>query len=427
MKSSIPFVTLLVLLLFSSASGFQTDDGREKPPPKPAPTPRGPKGPAIQSTGPKVVVPQQRFASMTINAPIGCRVWINNVEVEMPESGILTQRSVKPGPHLIVARKQNFREYSQQVDVLLDHDNVFNVVLDPLSAKLTVSPSVGGAQVEVFNLETSQSLGRYFHHLNNVELMPGSYRITTSVTGYRTSVREITARPGESIYIEPSLEPLPTPSPTPTPTPPIRNIPMTLDVGKEDKYFLLRLEGSSGETAKTVGSINVSLGGPANNSVNGNLNGLPCRVEFVKLENIAEGSIVEAPGPGNNWSAIVVRVRPKDEKRRPISFAINWAALQNSPSIKTDVTPNVFIAAVAIQRVQPLFPPEAHGSSISGTVSVLVGIDSEGLVISAKAIDGPFMYRRVSEEAARKWKFRPATRDGRNVESQQTIQFKFER
>jgi TonB family protein len=361
---------------------------------------------------------------MTIKAPIGCRVWINNVEVEMPQTGVLNRKSVKPDSYLIVARKPDFREYSQQVDVLLDQENVFNIVLMPLPAKLTVSPSIAGAEVEVFNLETSQNIGRYFQ-LKDVELMSGRYRISVLAAGYRVSMREITARPGESIYLEPLLEPLPTP--TPTPTPAIRNIPMTFDVRRQDKYLVLRLQGSSGDTAKIVGSVNVSLAGPSNNYVNGSLNGLPCRVEFVKLENITEGSIVEAPGPSNNWSAIVVRVRPKDEKRRPISFAINWSTLENSPLPQADAAAKLFIPAVAVQKVQPSFPPEARGSPISGTVSVLVGIDSAGSVISAKAIDGPFMYRRVSEEAARKWKFRPATRDGRNVESQQTIQFRFER
>jgi outer membrane biosynthesis protein TonB len=48
-------------------------------------------------------------------------------------------------------------------------------------------------------------------------------------------------------------------------------------------------------------------------------------------------------------------------------------------------------------------------------------------VISAKATEGPHVFRRVSEEAARKWKFRPAMRDGRSVESEQTIEFRFER
>jgi TonB family protein len=202
---------------------------------------------------------------------------------------------------------------------------------------------------------------------------------------------------------------------------------MTFDISKQDKYLLLRLQGSSGDTAKTVGSVNVTLGGPANNHVNGNLNGRPCRVEFVKLENIAEGSIIEAPSPSNDWSAIVIRIRPKDEKRRPISFAINWSTLEDTPFLRPGAAANVFIPAVTIQKIQPLFPPEARGSPISGTVSVMVSIDDAGSVVSARAIDGPYMFRRASEEAARKWKFRPATRDGRNVESQQTIQFKFER
>jgi TonB family protein len=423
-RSMLAFVALTLLLLFNSASGFQKPGGR--PTATPTPTPKPPKGPTTPSTDPKVV-PEQRFANMTIMAPIGCRVWINNVEVEMPQTGILTRKSVKPGPHLIVARKPDFRDYSQQVDVLLDQENVFSIILTPLPAKLTVSPSIGGAEVDIFNLETSQSVGHYFHQLNQVDLVPGRYRISTSKNGYRVSMREITARPGESIYLEPLLEPLPTPTPTPRSALTIRNIPMTFDIRKQDKYLVLRLQGSSGDTAKIVGSVNVSLGGPANNYVSGNFNGLPCRVEFVKLENIAEGSIVEAPGPWNNWSAIVVRIRPKDEKRRPISFAINWSTLENTPLLQADAAPDVFIPAVAIQKVQPPFPPEARGSPISGTVSVLVAIDSAGSVISAKAIDGPYNYRRLSEEAARKWKFRPATRDGRSVESQQTIQFRFER
>jgi TonB family protein len=345
----------------------------------------------------------------------------------MPQSGVLTHKSVKPGPHLIVARKPDYSDYSQQVNVVLGQENVFSIVLTPLPAKLTVSPSVGGAEVDVFNLDTSQTMGHYFHQLNQVDLSPGRYRISTSKNGYRASVREITAHPGETIYLDALLEPVPTPTPTPIPTPTINYAPMRFDVSKQDKYLLLRLQGSSRDTAKTVGSVNVSLGGPANNYVNGSLNGRPCRVDFVKLENVAEGSIIEAPSPSNDWSAIVVRVRPKDEKRRPISFAINWITLEDTPFLRPNAAANVFIPAEAIQKVQPSFPPEARGSPISGTVSVLVSIDETGSVISARATDGPYMFRRVSEEAARKWKFRPAIRDGQNVESQQTIQFKFER
>jgi len=442
---------LLVLLLVvanSSASAFQKRGGRDLPTPAPAPAPTPkPKGPGVGS-GSKVnhPQPQPQFANLPILAPAGCRVWINETELDGTKptgtlminqqrvktayssgSGTVTLRGLSPGSYRIAARKQDFQEYSQVADVFLDRENVFSIVMDPLPAKLTISPSIGGAEVEVLNLDTGRSLGRYFHKLDQVELTPGRYRVTTSKSGYRPSMREVTARAGESIYLEPSLEPLPTPTPTPIPTPIQRNAPITFDVQRQDKFFILRLQGSSGDAARTVGSINVTLGGPASNYVTGNLNGLPCRVEFIKLENIAEGSVVEAPGPSNNWSTIVVRVRPKDEKRRPISFAINWNSLAQPGLPGSNSTPSVLVPAVVMQRVQPNFPPEARGSAISGTVLVTLMIDSMGSVISAKAIEGPYVFRRVSEEAARKWKFRPATRDGRSVESEQIIQFKFER
>jgi protein TonB len=122
----------------------------------------------------------------------------------------------------------------------------------------------------------------------------------------------------------------------------------------------------------------------------------------------------------------VVRIRPKDEKRRPISFAINWSSLQKSSSLGVSSDQATLIPAEVIQKVQPNFPSAARGSPIRGTVLVLVSIDKDGSVVSAKAIEGPHVFRRVSEEAARKWKFRPATRNGQPVESEQVVQFRFE-
>lgn len=411
----------------------------------PTPTPKPTKVFGSGASGPKPPKPQ--LANLTILAPSGCRVWINETEIDstqptgslmlnrqrvkfsyLPERGMITLKGLKEGSYRIAARKQDFREYSQVADVFLDQENVFSIVLMPLPAKLTVSPSVTGAEVELINLDSGASMGRYFHNLNQLEIIPGRYRITTSKTGFRLSMREVTARAGESIYLEPLLEPLPTPTPTPIPTP--KNIPMTFDIQKQDKFLVLHLQGSSGETAKVGGTINVTLGGPANNYVSGNLNGLPCQVDLLKLENVADAVIVEPPGPSNNWSSIVVRIRPRDEKRRPISFAVNWISLADRPVLKprpAPGTPSVFVPAVVTQKVQPNFPPEARGSAISGRVLVIVSIDSRGAVISAKAVEGPHVFRRVSEEAARKWKFRPAVRDGQSVESEQTIEFRFER
>jgi TonB family protein len=66
------------------------------------------------------------------------------------------------------------------------------------------------------------------------------------------------------------------------------------------------------------------------------------------------------------------------------------------------------------------------------TVSVLVSIDAAGKVDDAKVVgstgepspSGPYI-RLASLTAARQWRFRPATVDGRAVTSQMTLLFTF--
>jgi hypothetical protein len=288
---------------------------------------------------------------MTIITPPGCRIWLNEVPIETSLSqemallidgqkvksservaGYVTLKGIKPGTYRLVARKPDHREYATPVTVTLDAENVFTVRLTLTPGKLTVSPSVNGTEVEIVNLETDVTLGRYPERLDQFELAPGRYRVVTSRAGYRVATREVTVNAGESVFLEPLLEPLPRPTPTPKPPPIVT--PMSFNVQRQDKYLLFYLHGSSGDSGQAFGSITVSLNGPARNSVTGNLNGLPCQIELIKLENIAEASIVEAPGPANNWASMVVRIRLKDEKRRPISFAINWKSLPKPPSVR---------------------------------------------------------------------------------------------
>jgi TonB family protein len=442
---------VLIALSLNSAYGFQKpgarDPGKSAPTPAPSPASAKPKGstsqPIRKSGSGKTVSAATPVAQMTIIIPVGCRIWINDAPVETSlirevvllidgqkvrvseqSAGVITFKGIRPGTYRLVARKPDFREYANPVTVTPNAENVFTVTLTPTPGKLTVSPSLGGAEVEIVNLETNTSFGRYFERLDRMELTPGSYRVTTSKTGYKVAVREIRVNPGETVYLEPLLELLP--RPTPTPKPPAVVAPMNFTVQRDGKYHIFYLQGASGDSGKIVGSVTVSLDGPARNTVTGNLNGLPCEVELMKLENIAEASIVEAPGPGNNWASMVVRIRPKDEKRRPISFAIDWRSLPNPPAVKLRAGAPEFVPAQVVRRVQPEFPLAARGSKVSGTVLVQVTIDTGGTVTSAKAIEGPLMFRRASEDAARKWKFRPATRDGQVTESDQILQFRFE-
>ena len=62
---------------------------------------------------------------------------------------------------------------------------------------------------------------------------------------------------------------------------------------------------------------------------------------------------------------------------------------------------------------------------VSGTVRVLVTIDEKGNVISAKAVDGPVQLRKVAEESALKWKFKPTLRNGVPVQVEGYLTFNF--
>jgi TonB family protein len=436
----------------NSANAYQDPGARDGGTPSPTPTPKKPTTKGTNSPpdynpgrGRTVKPPAVSVTQMTVIIPPGCRIWLNDVPVETSlikdvvlsidgykvktserSAGVITLKDIRPGPYRLVARKPDFREYVIPVTVTPDSkQNVFTVRLIPSPGKLTVSPSVGGAELDIVSLETNLSLGHYSERMDQVELPPGQYRIVTSKEGYKIATREFRVNPGESVYLEPLLELLPPPPPTPNPTP--IGTPMNFTLRRQDKYVLFYLHGSSGDSAKTLGSINVSMNGPAMNTVSGNLNGLPCQIELIKLENIAEALIVEAPSAANSWASIVVRVRLKDENRRPISFAINWRSLANAPAGKLDNRASGFVPAQAIRKVQPEYPAAARSSQGTGSVLIQVTIDAEGSVIATKVVEGPDVFRRVAEEAARKWKFRPATRDGQAIESEQIIQFRFTR
>src|SRR5207237_3198728 len=135
--------------------------------------------------------------------------------------------------------------------------------------------------------------------------------------------------------------------------------------------------------------------------------------------------------PSNAWSLIGARIRPKDPKR-PVSFSANWTTIQasNEPihesQGKAPVSTDVITKAVPIHRVVPTVPLLARSSQTKGVIKVSVEVAEDGKVKSAKAFDGPMMLRQAAEDAARGWKFKPATRNGLSTHSTETIYFTFE-
>lgn len=368
-------------------------------------------------------VPPRSLVSIKVR-PQDSTVVLDGQQLDLDSGGELHLTGLRIGRHSITVSHTGYTEHQQTIELQPGENDPIDITLTSLKGTLNVVPGVTDADINIRSIDRNQNVGTYVSAISSLELPPGAYEITISKKGYEIVTRKVSIKPAESVYLEPQLSPLPPPAPAPKPA--ISVLPMNSLVEKQGKYFIVYLQGASGDTSKTLGSINVTVAEIAGNNVRGVLNGLPCRVQFVQLENVAEGALVETPGPSNQWARVVVRVRPKDSKR-PIVFAINWSSLQDSSSPLPVSPPDGLVDAVATERVLPSFPAAARNSPVAGTVNVSVTIDSRGSVISAKAIDGPNAFRHAAEEAARKWKFRPATRNGQAIESVQILRFVFDR
>jgi hypothetical protein len=243
------------------------------------------------------------------------------------ENGSLTFTGIKPGEHTITVRNATHREATRTIQLGPNKREFVNITLEPLPGVLSVSPGVGGAEIVVRDSETSVVVGRYTDAVRNLEVAPGRYLVQVSKDGYNTAERRVTLRPAETVYLEPPLE-----RSTPVKPRVQGDSAMTVETLKDGKYLIISLAGKSGDPSLAVGAVTVML--DANNNlfnagnVAGLLPGFPCQVEFVRIENVAEYSFKEAPGTGNRWGRVVVRVRPKDAKR-PVHFSINWRVLQS--------------------------------------------------------------------------------------------------
>jgi protein TonB len=95
------------------------------------------------------------------------------------------------------------------------------------------------------------------------------------------------------------------------------------------------------------------------------------------------------------------------------------------PSSPAQQKASAIIRGEAIKQVQPNYPAVARTARQEGIVSVEVNINESGDVVSARVVSGPAFLRGAAESAARQWKFRPSTRDGKPLMTVTTINFRF--
>jgi TonB family protein len=82
--------------------------------------------------------------------------------------------------------------------------------------------------------------------------------------------------------------------------------------------------------------------------------------------------------------------------------------------------------ATLIARTDPVYPAIARQSHISGSVEVQFRISSEGRVYDVKSLKGWPILAKAAIDAVATWRYKPARRNGRPVESQVRTNFDFQ-
>jgi periplasmic protein TonB len=81
--------------------------------------------------------------------------------------------------------------------------------------------------------------------------------------------------------------------------------------------------------------------------------------------------------------------------------------------------------AVLVSRVLPRYPESAKRMNVSGSVRIEAVVDNKGKVIKATALDGPALLRGAAEEAVLKWRYSPASINGKPMASKVSVLISF--
>ena len=75
--------------------------------------------------------------------------------------------------------------------------------------------------------------------------------------------------------------------------------------------------------------------------------------------------------------------------------------------------------------MDPLYPPEARAQHIQGVVILDVQVLGEGSIGNVEVEQGDPLLAEAAVKAVKQWKYLPYSVDGRAVESETRITFKF--
>ena len=169
---------------------------------------------------------------------------------------------------------------------------------------------------------------------------------------------------------------------------------------------------------------------------------IPAEKTIAKTESTLSLPVVEAPKPeikradetpkisaaGNSTDS--TKTQRVENSNAPNVGASNKTETQ-ATSAPTDAAKSSSPIAVgslisyATQKSNPVYPPMARNMRLTGVVKVELMIDESGQVAQVQNTSGPAMLQRAAMDAARKWKFKPFTRDGQATKATGFVSFNF--
>jgi TonB family protein len=125
------------------------------------------------------------------------------------------------------------------------------------------------------------------------------------------------------------------------------------------------------------------------------------------------------------WASWLPTSEPKESEADPIGYfmfidgAFRWdSSIQSFKPSQTKTTHAKIVFPKLVEKVDPIYPPEAAARNAVGTVRVYYVIGADGLVYNAHAISGEGLsddqlLKKAAEDAVRRWRYLPLTVDGK--------------
>ena len=134
--------------------------------------------------------------------------------------------------------------------------------------------------------------------------------------------------------------------------------------------------------------------------------------------------VVELDATNQTAKYSLQRLRDEQAKLMPKTKAVEPAVVKETSGVPQMLNVGS-LKDFAVKLAMPVYPPADKVRKTQGLVTVQITLDEEGKVLTADANDGPPTLRSVSEDAARRSKFKPAMVGTTPVKSKGYITYNF--